>query len=193
MTCLLKKVCSLCVGNNIEAFFLYLTLAYWWHYVRYYIKANIQETLINVHSWVNATTCLLDFFSSGQSLIPVQFFATPWTVACQASLSITSSWSLLELRSTKLVMPSNHLILCCPLLLFSIFPSIGVFSNESVLRIKWLRYWSFSFSISPSNEHWGLISSRIDCFDHLQSTRLARVFSSATVQKHQFFGAQLSL
>ena len=91
---------------------------------------------------------------------------TPWTAACQASLSITNSQSLLKLMSIKSVMPSNHLILCHPLLLLpSIFPSIRVFSSESVLRIRWPEYWSFSFSISPSNEYSGLISFRIDWFD----------------------------
>ena len=90
---------------------------------------------------------------------------TPWTAACQASLSITNSWSLLKLMSIKLVMPSNHLILCHPLLLLSIFPSIRVFSNESVLCIRWPKYWSFS--ISPSNEYSGLISFRMDWFDLL--------------------------
>ena len=103
-------------------------------------------------------------FSSVQSLSHVQLFATPWTAACQASLSITNSWSLLKL----LVMPFNHLILCRPLLFLpSISPSSRVFSNESVLRIRWPKYWSFSFSISPSNEYSGLISYRIDWFDLL--------------------------
>ena len=107
-------------------------------------------------------------FSSVQSLSRVQFFATPWTVARQASLSITNSWSLLKLMSIELVMPSNHLILCRPLLLLpSIFPSIRVFSNDSVLCITWTKYWSFSFSISPSNEHSGLISLRMDWLDLL--------------------------
>ena len=92
-------------------------------------------------------------FSSVQSLSSVQLFATPWTAAHQISLSITNSWSLLKLMSSELMMPSSHLILCCPLLLLpSIFPSIRVFSNESVLSLRWPRYWSFSFSISPSNE-----------------------------------------
>ena len=94
--------------------------------------------------------------------------ATAWTAACQASLSITNYWSLLKFMSTELVMPSNHLILCCPLLLPpSIFPSIRVFSNESVLCIRWLKYWSFSFSISPSNEYSRLISFRMDQLDLL--------------------------
>ena len=103
-----------------------------------------------------------------QSLTHVQLFATPWTAACQASLSFTISYSLLKLISIESVMPSNHLILCCPLLLLpSIFPSIEVFSNESVLPIKWPKYWSFSFSISPSSEYAGLISFMIDWFDLL--------------------------
>ena len=93
---------------------------------------------------------------------------TPWTAACQASLSITSSQSLSKLMSIELVMPSNHLILCRPLLLLpAIFPSIRVFSNESALCIRWPNYWSFSFNISPSNEHPGLISFRMDWLDHL--------------------------
>ena len=108
-------------------------------------------------------------FSSVQSLSCVRLFAIPWTAACQASLSITNSQRLLKHMSIKLVMPSNHLILCCPLLLLpSIFPSIRVFSSESVLHIRWPKYWSFSFSISPSNEHSGLISFKIDWFDFLE-------------------------
>ena len=104
-------------------------------------------------------------FSSVQSHRHVRLFATPWTTACQASLSITNSWSLFKLMSIESVMPSNHLILCCPLLLPSIFPSIRVFSSESVLCSRWQKYWSFSFSISPSNEYSGLISSRMDWLD----------------------------
>ena len=99
-----------------------------------------------------------------------------------------------QLRSIELVMTSNHLILCHPLLLPpSTFPSIRVFSNESVLHIRWPNYWSFSFNISPSNEHPGLISFRMHWLDLLQSKGLSRVFSNTTVQKHQFFGTQLSL
>ena len=98
----------------------------------------------------------------------VRLFATPWTATCQASLSITNSRSLLKLMTIKSVMPSNHLILCHLLLLLSsIFPSIRVFSNESVLCIRWPKYWSFSFSISPSNEYSGLISFRMDWLDLL--------------------------
>ena len=94
--------------------------------------------------------------------------ATPWTAPCQASLSITNSQSLPKLMSIESVMPPNHFVFCHPLLLLpSVFPSIKAFSSESVLRIKWPKFWSFSFSISPSNEYWGLISLRIDCLDLL--------------------------
>ena len=128
-----------------------------------------------------------------QSLSHVQLFATPWTAATQASLSITNSQSLLKLMSIESVMSSNHLILCCLLLLLPlIFPNIRVFSNESVLHIRWPKYWSLSFSISPSNDYSGLISFRTDWFDLLQSKGLSRVFSNSTVQKHQFFCAQPS-
>ena len=107
-------------------------------------------------------------FSSIQSLSRVQLFETPWTAACQASLSITSSQSLHKLLSIESVMPSNHLVLCHPLpLLPSIFPSIKVFSNESVLHIRWPKYWSFSFSISSSIEYPGLVSFRMDWLDLL--------------------------
>ena len=107
-------------------------------------------------------------FSSVQSLSCFRLFVTPWTAAHQASLSITNSWSLLKLMSIKLVMPSNHFILCRPLLLPpSTFPSIRVVSNESVLHIRWPKYWSFSFSISPSNEYSGLISFRMDWLELL--------------------------
>ena len=134
-----------------------------------------------------------DHIRSDQSLSCVRLFATPWNAARQASLSITNSWSLPKLISIESVMPSNHLILCRPLLLLpSIFPSIMVFSNESALRIRWPKYWSFSFNTSSSNEHPGLISFRMDWLDLLQSKGLSRVFSNTTVQKHQFFGAQLS-
>ena len=106
------------------------------------------------------------YFSAVQLLSPVRLFVTPWTAACQASLSNTNSWSLPKLMSIELVMPSNHLILCRPLLLPpSIFPSIRVFSDESALCIRWPKYWSFSFNISPSNEHSGLITFRMDWLD----------------------------
>ena len=127
---------------------------------------------------------------SVQSLGCVWLFATPWTAACQASLSIINSWSLLKHMSIESVMPSNHLILCRSLLLLpSIFPSIRVFSTESALHIRWPKYWSFSFNISPSNEYSGLISLGWTDWISLQSKGLSRVFSNTTVQKHQFFGA----
>ena len=107
-------------------------------------------------------------FSSVQSFSHVWLFATPGTAACQALQSVTNSWSLLKLMSIKTLMPSNHLILCHPLLLLpSIFPSIRIFSNESVLHIRWPKYWSFNLSISPCNEYSALISFRIDWFDLL--------------------------
>ena len=114
-------------------------------------------------------------------------FWTPWTAARQASLSMTNSQSLLKLMSMKLVMPSNHLILCRPLFLpSSIFPSLRVFSNELVLCIRWPKYWSFSFSISPANGYSGLIPLGWTGWISLQSKGLSRVFSNTTVQKHQY-------
>ena len=141
----------------------------------------------------------MDIFWRPVSLLScVQLFATSWIAACQASLSITNSQSLLKLMSIESMMLSNHLILCCPLLLLpSIFPSIRIFSNEVVLCIRWPKYWSLSFSISPSNKYSGLVPFRIGGLISLQRTLLAkglsRVFSNTTVQKHQFFGTQLSL
>ena len=121
----------------------------------------------------------------------VQIFATPWTAACQASLSFTISWNLLKFMFIELVMPSNNFILCCSLLLLpSIFPSIRVFSNESAVHIRWPKYQSFTFSISPSNEYSGLISFSLIS---LLSKGLSRVFSNTTVQKHEFFCIQLFL
>ena len=110
----------------------------------------------------------MQYFSSVQSLSSIQLFGTPWTAAYQASMSITNSWCLPKLMSIESGMPSNHLTLCCPLLLPpSIFPGITVFSNESALRIMWPKYWSFSFNMSPSNEYSGLISFRMDWLDLL--------------------------
>ena len=138
-------------------------------------------------------------FSSVQSLSRVQLFATQWTAACQASLFITNSCSLLKFMSVESVMPSDHLILCHPLLLPpSIFPSSRVFSNESVIRNRWPKYWNFSFSISPSNEYSGLISFGMDWFDLLavQGTlkSLLQHHSSKTsmLQSSAFFIVQLS-
>ena len=117
-----------------------------------------QDLIFSLKVWLTS-----GIISSVQSLSPVWLFATPWTAAHQASLSITNSRSLLKLMSLESVMPSNHLILCCPLLLPpSIFLSIRIFSNESVLHFRWPKYWSFSLSISPSNEYSGLISFRMD-------------------------------
>ena len=131
---------------------------------------------------------------SVQLLSHVQLFATPWTTARQASLSFTNSQRLLKLMSIESVMPSNHLIICRALLLLpSIFPSIRVFSNESALHTRWPKYWSFSFSISPSNEYLGLISFRMDLLAILAVKGLSRVFSNTIVQKNQFFSTQLSL
>ena len=138
-------------------------------------------------------------FSLVQSFSCVWLFVTPWTVACQASLSITNFWSLLKLMSIESEMPSNHLILCHPLLLLpSILSSIRGFSNESVLRIRWPKYWTFSFSISPSNEYSRLISFRIDWLDLLAVQRILKSLlqhhsSKATIlQCSAFFIVQLS-
>ena len=134
-----------------------------------------------------------------QSLSHVQLFLTPWTAAHQASLSITNSQSLLKFISIESVMPSNHLILCCPLLLPpSIFPSLRIFSNESVLHIRWPKYWRFSFNISPSNKYSGLISFRMDWLDLLAvqgtlKSLLQHHSSKASIrQRSAFFTVQLS-
>ena len=135
----------------------------------------------------------------GKSLSPLRLLATPWTAAHQASLSFTISQSLLKLMSIESVMPSNHIILYCPLLLLpSIFPSIRVFSNESALCIRWPKYWSFSFSISPSSEYSGLISLRIDWFDllavqgSLKSLLQHHNLKASILQFSVFFKVQLS-
>jgi len=141
----------------------------------------------------------MNVFSSVQSLSRVRLFATPWIAACQASLSITNSWSSPKPMSIESVMPSSHLILCHPLLLLpSIFLSNRVFSNESALRIRWPKYWSFSFNISPSNEHPGLISFRMDWLDLLAvqgtlKSLLQHHSSKASIlQCSAFFIVQLS-
>ena len=145
--------------------------------------------------WMNS---LYIFISSVQGLSCVRLFGTLWTAALQASLSITNSRSLLKLMSIELVMPSNHLILCRPLLLLpSIFPSIRVFSNESPLRIRWPKYWSFSFRISPSNEYSGLISFRMDWLDLLAvqgtlKSLLQHHSSKASILCSAFFIVQFS-
>ena len=133
-------------------------------------------------------------FSSVQSLSCVWRFRTPWTAACQASLSITNSWSLLKLMPIESVMSSNHLILYCPLLLLpSIFPSNRVFSKELVLHIKWPKYWSFSFSISPSNEYSGLIVFRMDWLDLLAVLGTLKSSPKPQFKSIKFFRAQPSL
>ena len=126
-----------------------------------------------------------------QLLSRVCLFATPWTASHQASLSFPISWSLLKLMFIESGMPSNPLVLSCPLhFLLSIFLIIRVFSSESVFHIRWPKYWSFSFKINPSNGYFGLISFRIDWFDLFVSKELSRIFSSTTIQKHQFFSTQ---
>ena len=148
------------------------------------------ETLLSKH-YSCITNVTKTMFSSVQLLGYVRLFATPWTAARQASLSITNAWSLLKLMSIALVMPSNHLILCRPLLLpTSIFPSIRVFSNESVLCIRWSKYWSFSFSISPSNECSGLISFRIDWLDLLAVQGTFKYLLQYHSSKAHFSGTQ---
>ena len=129
---------------------------------------------------------------SVQSLSCVRLFATPWTAACQASLTITNSLCLLKLMSIKSVRPSNHFILCHPLLLSSIFRSIRVFSNESVLHLRWPKYWSFSFSISPSNDIQDWFPLGLTGWISLQYKCLSRVFSDTTAQKRQFLSTKPS-
>ena len=133
------------------------------------------------------------WFSSVQSLSHVQL-CDPWTTARQASLSTPNSESLLKLMSIESVRPSNHLILCRSLLLLpSIFPSIRIFSSDSVLHTSWPKYWSFSFNISPSNEYSGSISFRMDCLDLLAVQGTLQSLLQHIVQKHQFFSTHLSL
>jgi len=159
----------------------------WSYQILYLVKFGSSSGRV-VHSIHQAQ------LSSVQLLTLVQLFVTTWTAEDQVFLSITKSQNLLKFISIELVIPCNHLILCHPLLLQpSIFPSIRVFSNESVLHLRWPKYWSFSFSISPSNDHSRPISFKMDWLDVLavQGT-LLRVFSNTTVQKYQFFHAQLS-
>ena len=158
------------------------------------VTSRIKDTWSPSPATATGSMWPLKGFVVVQSLSRVQLLAIPWTAARQASLPLTNSRSLLKLMSIESVMPSNYLILCHPLLLLpSTFPIIRVFSNESVLRIRWPKYWNFRFSISLSNEYSGLISFRMDGWISLQSKVLSRVSSNTTVQKHQFLGIQLSL
>ena len=154
-------------------------------------KLEIQR---NMWSWILFFALKnIIHFTSLQSLSRVQLFATPWISACQASLSIANSWSSLKLTSIESVMPSSHLILFHPpFLMPPIPPSIRVFSNESTLHMRWPKYWSFSFSIIPSKEILGLIAFRMDWLDLLAVQGTLKRLLQHTVQKHQFFGAQLS-
>ena len=150
-----------------------------------------EQSRIPVHMWLwpycKTPSQSYSLLLAVQSLSCVRLFVTPWTAACQAFLSFSISQSLLKLMSIWSVLPSNHLILCRPFLLPSIFPSIRVFSKELALHIRWPKHWSFS--ISPSNEYSGLSSFRIDWFD-LLDVQDSRTLSSTTVRNHQFFGAQ---
>ena len=159
-----------------------------YHYIIYYINYH-WYCYIYIYMYIHIYIYKL---SSVQSLSCVWLFATPWIAARQASLSITNSWSSSRLTSIELVMPSSHLVLCCPLLLLPpVPPIIRVFSNESTLPMRWPKYWSFSFSIIPSkkSQDW---SSEWTGWISLQSKGLSRIFSNTTVQKQQFFGAQPS-
>ena len=179
---------------KIIVFLTYWEIAKWFSKVTppFYIPTSSalgdQVALHLVHVW----SCW--FFSSVQSLSHLWFSATPWTAAHQASLPITNCRSLPKPMSIESVMPSNHLILCCPLLLLpSIFPSIRVFSNESALQIRWPKYWSFSFNISPSNEHPGLISFRMDWLDLLAIQGTLKSLLQHHSSEASFFSAQLFL
>ena len=161
--------------------------------------ARTSSTTVNGSDESGHLCLVSNRYGSIQLLSCVQLFVTPWTAARQGSLCITNSRNLLRLMSIELVMPSSLLILCCPLFLpLSVFPSIRVFSNESALRIRWLKYWSFSFNISPSNEYSGLISFRVDWLDLLAvqgtfKSLLQHLSSKASILQHSaFFIVQLS-
>ena len=175
-----------------------LTSPTWWGFLYLLNSSKDNEWLRMLPMALEEELRLLQF-SSVRLLSRVRLFATPWTAAHQTSLSISNSWSLLKLMSIDSVMPSNHLILCHPLLLEpSIIPSIRVFSNESALCIRWPKYWSFSFSISPSNEYLGLISFTMDWFGPLAvqgplKSLLQHHSSKASILQHSaFFIVQLS-
>ena len=177
-----KKLLTYCSKQNHFDEFLHFLLCKFYEYIYTYIS-------IHIHMHISVQ------FSHSV----VSNSATAWTAACQASLSITNFWSLLKLMSIKLVMPSNHPILCCPLFLPpSIFPSIRVFSNESVLHVRWPKYWGFSFSMSPSNEYSGLISFSMDWLDLLADQGLSKSLlqhhssKSSILQHSAFFRVQIS-
>ena len=175
---------NICLKSNFSA--LCATLL-----PRYLLKGmdSMQTHLYRNWSVVLCKQAWFGWQDVVQSFNHVWLFSTPWTAACQVSLSFTISWSLLKLMSIKSVKPSNHLILCHPLLpLPSIFPSIRVFSNAPVLHIMWPKYWSFSFSISPSMNSQDWFPLGWTGWISLQSKGLSRVFLSTTVWKHQFFG-----
>ena len=152
---------------------------------------NLLYNKIRYGSIVMSIAASKQMFSSVQLLSHVQLFETPWTAAHQTSLSITNPQSPPKPMSIGLVMPSNHLILCCPILLLPlIFPSIRIFPNKLALRIRWSKYWSFSFNIIPSNEYSGLIFFKIDWFDLLA---VQGTFPTPQFKKHHFFSAELSL
>ena len=163
--------------SRIFSFFPLFYLGIVYYFFKHWSTVNLQSCFnlwytarARAHTHTHTHTHILISFplNSVQSLSRVQLFKTPWTIACQASLSITNSQSPPKPMSIESMMPSNHLILCRPLLLLpSVFPSIRVFSNESALRIRWPKYWSFSFSINPSNEHPGLISFRMNWYRKL--------------------------
>ena len=169
-----------CLIQNGSQSYCYATSAFFPCWTSLYICRKPYSVCVNSLS-IN--------LASVQLLSHVWLFATPWTAARQASLSITNSWSWLKPMSIESVMPSSHLILCCPLLLLpSIFPSIRVFSNESALCIRWPKYWSFSFNISPSNEHPGLISFRMDWLDLLAVQGTLKSLLQHHTSKASIFG-----
>ena len=161
-------VSSVCDQEPVSAFWIEWRS---FHEICQRERADCQERGVQVREKKNPFSWVLSHFSSVQSLSHVWLPATPWIAARQASLSITNSWSLPKPMSIESVMPSSHLMLCRPLLLPPIPPSIRVFSNESTLRMRWPKYWSFSFSISPSNEYPGLISFMMDWLDILAVQR----------------------
>ena len=179
--------------------FYHLHIIYMWKNLTFWEWIDFNPSFSMCSTLVYVTTNpksiqLIIYSSSLQSLNHIQLFVTPWATERQAPLSITNSWSLLKLMSVELVMPSSHLILYCPLLLLpSIFPSIRVFSNESVLRFRWLIYWSFSFRVSPSNEYSGLISFRMDWLNLVAVQDTLESSSTPQFKSINFFGTQLSL